>query len=200
MLQVNNLSFDYVDNPVLKNIDFELPAGKLMHLQGENGSGKSTLLKIIAGLISPTEGDIRYNDEPIEFIKSNYQRNLCYVGHKLGISPVLSAQENCHFDLQHGRRVIDWVRSVEQLSLTGLDQVPCGLLSAGQRRRVALLRLQMSNAKIWLLDEPFVSLDNQTILFLTEQLLNHLSHGGAVILTSHQSIPFPPDLYLEYCL
>lgn len=200
MLRVNNLSFDYGDSPLLEQVNLMLPAGRLLHIQGENGSGKSTLLKLICGLLSPSGGDIYFNDEAIERSPQTYQRQLCYLGHKLGMSPALSPRQNVHFDLHHGRREIDFDRSIQALSLNGLEDVPCFQLSAGQRRRVALLRLLMTSATLWLLDEPFIALDAGAIEFLKDKLLEHLDHGGAVVLTSHQALPFKRDTYMELCL
>lgn len=200
MLQVNHLSFEYADTPLLERLSFAVPEGKLLHLQGENGSGKTTLLKLIAGLITPSEGEICFKGEPIERDLKGYQRQLCYIGHKLGISPALSPRQNVLFDTHHGRRIIDFEQSMHALSLNDLEDVPCAQLSAGQRRRVALLRLLMTTAQLWLLDEPFVALDTRAIDFLKDKLLAHLAHGGSVVLTSHQALPFNHLAYLELSL
>lgn len=200
MLQVNNLSFDYADAPLLEQVNFAVPAGKLLHLQGENGSGKTTLLKLISGLLSPSEGEIYFKGEPVERSLKAYQRQLCYIGHKPGISPALSPRQNVFFDTHHGRRPMDFDRSIHALSLQGLEDVPCFQLSAGQRRRVTLLRLLMTTAQLWLLDEPFIALDTRAIDFLKERLLEHLGQGGAVVVTSHQSLPFSRDAHLAWSL
>ena len=200
MLQVTNISFDYVDNALFEGIHFDVLPGKILHLQGENGSGKTTLLKLIAGLLSPSEGDIRFQNKSIYRDVSHYQQQICYIGHKPGISMVLSPFQNCQFDLHHGRRVFNWEESIEHLSLKGLENVSCAQLSMGQRRRVALLRLLMSNAKLWLLDEPFVALDSRAIAFLKQQVRHHLSKDGLVMMTSHQPLPFDAKDCMEYHL
>lgn len=201
MLQVTNLSFDYSQSPVLNRVNFCVPAGKLLHLRGENGSGKTSLLKLISGLLLPSEGEICFQGDPIEKNKTNYQQKICYVGHKPGISLALTPRENCYFDMRRcGSRSIDWTPLMASLSLAGLEDIPCRLLSEGQRRRVALLRLFLSDAELWLLDEPFVSLDVQVTAILTQHILDHLSRGGAVIMTSHQPILLNSEAYLEYVL
>lgn len=201
MLQVTNLSFDYSQSPVLNQVNFSVPAGKLLHLRGQNGSGKTSLLKLIAGLFPLSQGEICFQGHSIEKDKANYQRKLCYIGHKPGISLALTPRENCHFDMRgHGRQSIDWTQLMASLSLAGLEDIPCGRLSEGQRRRVALLRLFLSDAQLWLLDEPFVSLDAQVTSMLTQHILDHLNRGGAVVITSHQSILLNPEVYLEYVL
>lgn len=200
MLQINNLSFDYADAPLLDQLTFTVPSGHLLHLQGENGSGKTTLLKLLSGLLSPSEGTIYFQGEPVESSLKIYQKQLCYIGHKTGISPALTPRQNVLFDTHHGRRLVNLESSFHALSLHGLEDVPCFQLSAGQRRRVALLRLLMTTAQLWLLDEPFVALDTRAIDFLKERLEEHLVKGGAVVLTSHQSLPFKRGTYLELCL
>ncbi len=200
MLQVNHLAFEFFDRPLLNDIHFQLSAGQLLHLQGENGSGKSTLLKLIAGIIFPMTGDIVFDGQPIHSDYKQYKSYICYVGHKTGISPFLSLRQNYEYDLQNKAGNTHLMAHLEQLSLTDLENTPCGQLSAGQTRRVALLRLLTTTAKLWLLDEPFVALDSASICFLKERILKHMSLGGAVILTSHQTLPFPQSQYREYCL
>lgn len=198
MLQVTNLSFDYSSTPILERINFHLPEGKLLHLRGENGAGKTTLLKLLAGLISPQEGEIRFHGRLIHEHKAAYHQELCYIGHKLGINTALTPRENYHFDLSASTD--DWINKMADFSLTGLEDTPCSRLSMGQRRRVALLRLFQTKKKLWLLDEPFVGLDANAMNLLVNQLLAHLADEGSVIMTSHQSIPANLDNYLEYIL
>lgn len=200
MLQVSQLSFDYAASPVLSEINFTVLPGQILHLKGHNGAGKTTLLKLIAGLLTPSAGRIYFEGQPIENALKAYQRQLCFIGHKPGISPALTLRENCQYDLHGVGEGYHWRDGVESFSLNGLENIPCGLLSAGQRRRVALLRLIRSKAKLWLLDEPLVALDSQTIVYLTQQLLAHIAKGGTIILTSHQSLSLYIDNYWEYVL
>lgn len=200
MLQVTNLSFDYADNPLLRNIDFSVPVGKLLHVRGENGSGKTTLLKLLAGIFIPIEGTISFQEWFIDQHKSDYQKQLCYLGHKLGINYALTLRENCFFALRHVTHPVDLKPLIDSLFLTGLEDVPCARLSAGQCRRVAMLRLFTSNAKLWLLDEPLVALDEQTMLVFMKFALSHLERGGIIVMTSHQALPFVAGDYLEYYL
>jgi len=201
MLHVTNLSFDYLSTPILQRISFHLPKGKLMHLRGENGAGKTTLLKLIAGLISPQEGEIRFQGDLINHYKSTYHQELCYIGHKLGINMALTPRENYYFDLENENiNVHDWMIPITNLSLQGLEDIPCNRLSMGQRRKVALLRLFQTRKKLWLLDEPFVGLDTNAMNLLVKRLLAHLADDGSVIMTSHQTIPSNLAHYLEYTL
>ncbi|MBA3536447.1 MAG: cytochrome c biogenesis heme-transporting ATPase CcmA [Tatlockia sp.] len=199
MLELSALSFDYHDKPLLTGVQFSLAAGQLLHLRGANGAGKTTLLKLLAGLLQPLTGEIRYDGKDINKNLSAYQRKLCYVGHKAGINPLLTVRENCYFDLHWGRRVLTFDYLIEGFGLQDLSDEPCFLLSAGQRRRVGLLRTAMTDASLWLLDEPLIALDTAAIETLMTCLENHIEQGGQVILTSHQKIPLRQTC-MEYSL
>ena len=200
MLDVIELDFDYQEQPLLKKVSFHLSAGGLMHLRGANGAGKTTLLKLIAGLYHPAHGQIQFAGQTIRNNLAAYQRQLCVVGHKTGLNPYLSLRENCFFDLHYGLGD----RNIEELAaLFKLEHhldFPCGLLSAGQRRQVGLLRLWMSDAKLWLLDEPLVALDDFSLSIIMEKIDHHRRLGGAVLLTSHQSLPINKSDYQEFLL
>lgn len=200
MLDLVSLSFDYFDKPLLREVQFSVTSGQLLHLRGANGAGKTTLLKLLAGLLQPQKGDILFESKSISKDLVSYQQQLCYIGHKAGINPLLTVKENCFFDLHWERQPIALDKLLADFSLSDLGDEPCYHLSAGQKRRVGLLRLMMSNAKLWLLDEPLVALDQHAILNLMTYLENHLAQGGLVIFTSHQSLP-PHQLdYQEYFL
>lgn len=204
MLNVINLDFDYQDQPLLHRVTFHLPSGGLLHLRGANGAGKTTLLKLIAGLYSPLNGEIQFLEQNIEKDRAAYQEQLCFVGHKTGINPNLTLRENCYFDLHVSSTLSRKIEQIEELAFIfklehHLDS-SCGLLSAGQRRQVGLLRLWMSDAKLWLLDEPLVALDDRSIELVMTKIGTHRKQGGAVLLTSHQQLPLNRSEYQEYCL
>ena len=198
MLDVINLSFDYQEQPLLSEVAFHLPAGGMLHLRGANGAGKTTLLKLIAGLYHPAEGEIHFSGQNIHQDLAAYQSQLCFLGHKTGINPNLSLRENCFFDLQYKGYPIEDLIAVFKLDKY-LD-LPSGLLSAGQKRQVALLRLWMSDSQLWLLDEPLVALDDKALALVMEKIATHREQGGAVLLTSHQQLPLNSSIYQEYCL
>lgn len=200
MLEVANLSFDYPDRPLLQGIQFTANAGCLLHLRGSNGAGKTTLLKLLAGMLHPIEGCINYQGSSIHNDLPGFQQQLCYVGHKTGVSQLLTVRENCRFELQNSRSVLSFDVLIKTFALEGLEDTACGLLSVGQRRRVGLLRLLMSDASLWLLDEPFVALDNEAVALLLVTLERHLLGGGVVVLTSHQQVAISKGKYQEYHL
>lgn len=198
MLDVIDLGFDYLEQPLLNEVTFHLPVGGLLHLKGANGAGKTTLLKLIAGLYRPIQGEIQFSGKSIHQDLASYQHQLCFVGHKTGSNPGLTLRENCFFDLHYQEDSIEELAAIFKLE-PHLDS-PCGLLSAGQRRQVGLLRLWMSAAKLWLLDEPLVALDDTALNLIMAKIDSHRKQGGAVLLTSHQKLPLSSSAYEEYCL
>jgi heme exporter protein A len=200
MLEVIDLGFDYQEQPVLEQINFHLLAGGLIHLKGANGAGKTTLIKLIAGLYRPLNGRIVFEGQSIESHLAAYQQQLCFVGHKTGINPFLTIKENCFFDLHYNTQNVFFENLIENFHLENHLLQPCGLLSAGQRRQVALLRLWMTKAKLWLLDEPLVALDTRALSIVMAKISSHRADGGAVLLTSHQELPLSKSEYEEYLL
>ncbi len=200
MLDVCELFFDYQEKTLLSNVQFSVKAGQLLHLRGDNGSGKTTLLKILSGLLLPQRGNIRYEGKPIYNHLPNYQQKICYVGHRSGVNSSLTVRENCLFDTRWRLETNLFKHLCSQFALANLLDQPCYKLSAGQRRRVALLRLTMVKVRIWLLDEPFVALDEEAIGLLILCIKQHLAEGGVIILTSHQSFQIKQVNYLEYLL
>ncbi|WP_115710569.1 cytochrome c biogenesis heme-transporting ATPase CcmA [Legionella sainthelensi] len=204
MLNVINLDFDYQDQLLLNNVSFRLSTGGLLHLRGANGAGKTTLLKLIAGLYRPQNGEIQFFGQNIDKDRPAYQQQLCFVGHKTGINPSLTLRENCYFDLHASPVLSQRIEEIDELvaifKLEHYLDFPCGLLSAGQRRQVGLLRLWMSSAKLWLLDEPLVALDEKSIAVIMARIEAHRKQGGAVLLTSHQNLSLNRSDYQEYCL
>ena len=197
MLDVTNLDFDYSDQSVLKGVKFQLNSGSLLHLRGVNGAGKTTLLKLLAGLLRPTQGQISYHGQSIWDNLPAFQQSICYVGHKNGMSQLLTVREYCQYEFS---KMDKFDEVIKRFNLQGLEDVVCALLSVGQRRRVGLLRIMMSNAPLWLLDEPLVGLDQQSITTLVSCFAEHLDAGGQIILTSHQEIPLNGRLHQEYVL
>ena len=200
MLDVINLEFDYSEQPLLQAVQFQVKPGILLHLRGNNGAGKTTLLKLLAGLLHPTQGEIRYKGRPIWDDLAQYHKAICYIGHKAGVSQLLTVREQCQLDYQTSASRVPCEQLTKQFGLQGLEDVSCCLLSVGQRRRVGLLRILMSNAPLWLLDEPLVGLDKTAVVLLTNCFQKHLTAGGQIIITSHQDIPLSSQHYQEYCL
>jgi heme exporter protein A len=194
---------------LFSDLSFSLTAGSLTYLSGPNGAGKTSLLRMLVGFVEPSEGHVLLDGENIA--KEEARRELAmrsvYIGHKSGINPQVSAIENSRFWCQlQGIQVSDsyLFQVLATLGLVGLEDLPCGQLSAGQNRRVALARLWFKkNASMWILDEPFTALDVSGIKLLEEYIQEFINLGGAVIMTSHQPLKYLQnwqELSLEYQL
>ena len=200
MLEVSNLAFEFPEKPVFQGVELIVNPGTLLHLRGPNGAGKTTLLKLLAGILHPSAGEIRFCGKLISKDSTAFHQNLCYIGHKTGISPLLTIRENVQFELHVHPSTPPFDELINLFSLEGLEDIPCYLLSVGQRRRVGLMRLVMSNARLWLLDEPLVALDDKAIDHLMEIFDAHLSREGLIVLSSHQPIPLRHKQLEEYSL
>jgi heme exporter protein A len=200
MLQVHSLHFEYQEQNLLQDVNFDLPRGCLLHLRGGNGSGKTTMLRLLAGILSPASGQIYYDSQPITQDLKKYQKQICYVGHKSGLNALLTVRENCFFDLHKAKQNISIEDLVDVFNLRSCLDTPCYQLSAGQQKRVGLLRIVMTDSPLWLLDEPLTAMDSESITLLQEQLEAHLDNGGHIVLTSHQSLPKNLPVHQEYIL
>ena len=171
------------DRVLFDDFSLNLNAGELVYLRGPNGAGKTSLLRILTGLSSPEHGDVTFDGVNINSNPSLYYKNLIYLGHKSALNGALSAIDNLRFWLaQHGIQNKDLTqasnidntiyRALENLGLVGLEDVPVRFLSAGQQRRVALSRLWLKPAAVWILDEPFTALDRGMIITTSHQALS----------------------------
>ena len=205
VLSVNNLSVSKRDRLLFDNLNFVVEQGTLLYVKGQNGAGKTSMLRVLAGLVAADSGEVYFTEQNIQDYREKYYQNMVYFGHKLGISQTLTAVENLQYWCkQHQVEVSDEniFDTLAQLNLVGLEEIPVANLSAGQQRRVALARFWFKqDAQLWILDEPFTALDTQGIALLSAQIIQFLSTGGAVIMTSHQALrlDYPTDeLTLEY--
>lgn len=185
---------------LFENLTLSVKAGQLCRIEGPNGSGKTTLLRVLCGLIPDYDGAIYWKDTPIQRVRQAYASSLLYIGHRTGIKAALTAAENLQASWgMAGRDVSDSAarchNALDRVGLLAYADVPVGQLSAGQQRRVALARLHLHDAPLWLLDEPFTAVDQHGVLQLEAWIKTHCAQGGAVILTSHQPlVHLRPDL------
>lgn len=191
-LQVTDLSCIRGDRTLFTGLGFVLPAGSVMLVEGANGSGKTTLLRVLSGIRQPDEGTVSWCEQPIAELKGEYQEQLCYLGHQDGVKRDLTAWENLAFALAMGKSS---GRSIaEVLTLVGLAQQAEALVaqfSAGQRRRLALARLFLLQARLWILDEPFTSLDRTGIRQMESLFIEHVQQGGMVVMSAHHELTLP---------
>ena len=188
------------DRVLFEQLSLTVHSGELLQIAGKNGAGKSSLLRILAGLNSPDEGELQFCRQPLGSAMAEYAANLCYIGHQSGIHEHLTALENISFwRAASAVPAADDFALLGMLGLAGLEDIPCRMLSAGQQRRVSLARLWFVSRQLWILDEPFTALDQSAIAMLQQHFLSHLQQGGAIILTTHQSLSlaFPRQTTLE---
>ncbi len=162
-----------------------------MQVTGGNGAGKTTLLRLLTGLARPDGGEVYWQGEPLRRVRDSFHSGLLWIGHQPGIKTRLTARENLHFfHPGDGARLPE---ALAQAGLAGFEDVPVARLSAGQQRRVALARLWLTRAALWVLDEPFTAIDVNGVARLTRRMAAHTAQGGMVILTTHQPLPGTAD-------
>lgn len=190
MLTLNNITASRNERSLFKGLSISLIDRSILTIKGENGSGKTSLLSIIAGILQPDDGEILYANEKV--IGENYPEYcdiILYVGHKNAVKPQLSVRENIKFWAEL-KGVSELVKiALDYFDLNEIADVPCGRLSAGMQRRVALARLLVSKSDIWLLDEPFTNLDESMKYKLASLISARCERGGIAIIASHEDVP-----------
>lgn len=147
---------------------------------------------MVCGLAPVESGEIQWNGAPIHDQKDAYRQDLCYLGHLNALQESMTVHENLRFIAALAGVSLDLAHTQDVLSRFGVggrEQQLARHLSQGQKRRVALARLALSQARLWVLDEPFVAMDEAGIRMLSDLIAEHLSRGGLAVLTSHQQVP-----------
>lgn len=180
--------------PVFAGLSLSVAPGDARRLAGPNGGGKSTVLRVLAGLLSPMKGEVRWEQTPITDDPSAHGRRIAYLGHSDALKAALTARENAETLLAIAGRAAGPAldRAFDLLDLQRLADLPAGWLSAGQRRRVALARVIASHSPLWLLDEPTVGLDAASVAALERAIGAHRAAGGTVIAATHTALDLGP--------
>jgi len=189
MLEAHGLGCWRGERAVFADLDFVLEPGGALLLTGPNGAGKSTLLRLVAGLIPPFAGRLLFEGEDALADRAAHARRLRYLGHADALKPALTVRENLAFYARLWGGAV--APALAAVALTDLADLPARLLSSGQRRRLALARLALAPAPIWLLDEPTVGLDAASVARLGPLLAAHRAAGGAVMAATHLPLPMP---------
>ena len=197
MLQALDLACVRGDRRLFRGLSFELGPGQLLRIEGANGAGKTSLLRLLAGLGLPAAGAVHWQGQPIRRQREVYAQALLYLGHLGGLKDELTAAENLRIEADlAGTPGVDTARIDAALAGWGLARqarLPLRVLSAGQRRRAALARLQLTEATLWILDEPFNALDVDAVAQLGRQIEAHVGGGGLAVITSHMELPIAPE-------
>lgn len=179
---------------VLHGLSFALAAGEALQVMWANGTGKTSLLRALAGLVFVEGGEILWRGAPRRDDPAGYHAHLGFLGHDLGLKPDLTASENLRYGAGlHVACSRERVRdALARVGLTAMADAPVRHMSAGQQRRVALARLRLQSATLWLMDEPAANLDANGQQLVTELVEELLDAGGAAIVATHQPLPFGP--------
>ncbi|WP_219702490.1 cytochrome c biogenesis heme-transporting ATPase CcmA [Marinomonas lutimaris] len=186
-LTISDLWIERGERDLCKGLSLSIQSGEVVRILGENGAGKSSLLKVIAGILSPLEGQILYSGEDVTLDRSLLQHDAIYLGHSAGVKSLLTVAENLHWYCPDAPSSVLY-SVLTQLDLVDQVDVLVKALSVGQARRVALARLWLSKKTLWLLDEPFVSLDARGVALLEGRIQQHVLSGGLVVLSTHQEL------------
>ena len=199
VLQAENL-FCERDNRVLFNdLNFTAHQGQVIQIKGSNGSGKTTLLRILCGLNDAFRGELTWFNKPIQDQWEGVRSSLIYMGHRVGVNKVLTPHENLRWSVGLSTSVtnkqID--QALGEMGLRGFEDSQCFTLSAGQQQRVSLSRLLLNRALLWVLDEPFTTLDQEGVNLLERLLSQHANKGGVVFVTTHHELLLPNLMLLD---
>jgi heme exporter protein A len=186
-LEVHALQCIRGDRVLFSGLNFSIESGEVLQIEGHNGCGKTTLLRVLSGLTLPSEGEVYWCGSNIRDSYAEFLADAAYVGHSNGIKDELTPVENLNIAQALGRprHEADPAVALEKLGLIDIEARPCRTLSAGQQRRVALARLLLTDAPLWILDEPFTALDKKGRRLIEELLIDHANRGGMVAVTTH---------------
>ena len=198
LLQTADLFCERDDRVLIKELDFSLQPGEVMQIEGPNGSGKTTLLRVLCGLSDDYEGQICWQGRSRHKVDSQFRRETLYFGHLTGVKSSLSPRENLRWMLQLKgvSPSLDGLddkieQALGNVGLFSFEDVPVYSLSAGQKRRVALARLFIEPARLWVLDEPFTAIDRSGVAELEALIQRHAANGGSVLITTHHALELP---------
>ena len=190
LLECRGLCFSRNEERIFGPLDFTLGAGEALQVLGGNGTGKTTLLRVLAGLLAAGDGEVRFEQRVVD--QGHLARGCAFLGHLPGHKGELSALENLRFTAAMQNSHFSAAKALADVGLAGFEDSLARRLSAGQNKRLALARLSLSPARLWLLDEPYANLDLDGIGLVNKLITGHVASRGAVLLTTHGAYAAPP--------
>ncbi len=199
ILKAEQLFCERDDRVLFRELSFSARAGEVIQIKGSNGSGKTTLLRVICGLNDNYHGTLKWFNEPIEDNQDDFYSSLIYLGHQVGVNKVLTPVENLRWSVGLRENVTSEsiYQALAEIGLRGFEDSQCFSLSAGQQQRVSLSKLLLGTAIIWILDEPFTTLDVDGVQLLEKLLGDHARKGGVALVTTHHELSLPDLKILE---
>lgn len=195
MLEARSLAAIRGERLVFRDVSFVLDAGSALLLIGPNGAGKSSLIRLLAGLTPPAAGSLLWQGGDALEDPPLHASRLCFVGHADAIKPGLTVADNLGLARRRERTTI--MQALATVDLDGFADLPARLLSSGQRRRLALARLGLSDAPLWLLDEPTTGLDAASVARLERNFATHRANGGMIVAATHLPLDLPGAVSLD---
>lgn len=190
LLEIKHLSCERDERVLFDGLNLRVCPGDIVQVEGPNGCGKTTLLRILTTVSNEYSGELLWRGNPLQSERLDYLNHLIYLSHLPSVKKALSPRDNLRWysGMSCGHLQMPVVDALAEVGLAGYEDVPCYTLSAGQLRRVALARLYLTPAQVWILDEPFTAIDKQGVAALEQLLMEHANGGGAVVLTTHQAL------------
>jgi heme exporter protein A len=189
VLRAEDLTAIRGERLVFRDVGFTIAEGGALILSGRNGAGKTTLLRLLAGLVRPEAGRLFWNEMDALSDSTAHAGRVALLGHQDALKPGLTAAENLAFAARLSGRPV--AAALADLGLEELADLPVRMLSAGQKRRLALARVSLSSGRLWLLDEPTLGLDDPAVERLGALLARHRAAGGLIVAATHVALPLP---------
>ena len=188
-LEVRDLTCIRGQRVLFRDLSFSLAAGRALSLQGPNGAGKTSLLRLIAGFLTPVAGTIRLRMDGEEIAGAEERGKFVgWLAHQDAVKPQLGVREQLAVFARLYGSGRDIGEAMRTFGLMPLAELPGQYLSAGQKRRLALARLQLSARPLWLLDEPLAALDTAGKKLVAETVTAHCASGGIVVAATHEEL------------